>query len=831
MESVLQRCWGRNLPCAVHFNRTHYLRSSGLLFLLTFFWTITFAQFNCPNASRCTSKDLSIVGARLVGGACACSATGTQTADLKMSINNTTGSLRTSFAFFGTLVFKTGSNTDSTRDISGCGGSLPPNTITEISVGVTITYGCSETLSLTNVYLAWTDASGTTAARCADILADACVHIAPKCGTAPVIPITPLLSLSADTSKPCNSNSDGSITIHPLGGKPKYNVTLKGTPDVTHSNVDSAGSTQFTGLSAGTYTFVVTDAVSCTYSSQVTLTSKFCCTSPTITVNPNSTSACAGDSVFFTAGATGGSPAPTVQWQISTAAGGNTFVDLTEGSPYKNVTSTTLRLKTSSSLNGFNYRAVFTSAGCPSTNGNAATLTVDAATVAGTVAAAQTICYNTSPNDLTLSGKTGNVVKWQKSTDNFVTNSTDIANTTTTLSPGALTQDTWFRAVVQSGVCPSATSNAVKISVDAATVAGTVAAAQTICYNSSPNDLTLSGKTGNVVKWQKSTDNFVLNSTDIANTTTSLSPGALTQDTWFRAVVQNGVCPSATTSAVKITVDAATVAGTVSAAQTICSNSTPNDLTLSGKTGNVVKWQKSTDNFVSNITDIANTTTTLSPGTLTQDTWFRAVVKNGTCPEASTSPVKITVGSIPALPAFTITEPSLCGTGTGSINFCTTQTGFTYTVGNKSPISGNGNAQSVTGLAAGSNPSIVVTNTTGNCQNTFSCSQSISSCPAGPVARVALNTTELNQQPTVKAYPNPFSDKINFVVTTPISGKGRLEVYNMMGQKVRTVYQGFISAGTQTFQMSSERHQVANLIYVLRIDDKKISGRILQINQ
>ncbi|TMI90287.1 MAG: T9SS type A sorting domain-containing protein, partial [Bacteroidetes bacterium] len=80
-------------------------------------------------------------------------------------------------------------------------------------------------------------------------------------------------------------------------------------------------------------------------------------------------------------------------------------------------------------------------------------------------------------------------------------------------------------------------------------------------------------------------------------------------------------------------------------------------------------------------------------------------------------------------------------------------------------------------------------------------------------------------------YPNPFSDKINFVVTTSISGKGTLEVYNMMGQKIRTVYQGFISAGTQTFQMSSQKQQVANLIYVLRIGDKKVSGKILQINQ
>jgi hypothetical protein len=53
----------------------------------------------------------------------------------------------------------------------------------------------------------------------------------------------------------------------------------------------------------------------------------------------------------------------------------------------------------------------------------------------------------------------------------------------------------------------------------------------------------------------------------------------------------------------------------------------------------------------------------------------------------------------------------------------------------------------------------------------------------------------------------------------------------MMGQRVKTVYQGFISAGTQTFELSLPTQQIANLVYVLRIGDKKMSGKILQINQ
>jgi hypothetical protein len=69
------------------------------------------------------------------------------------------------------------------------------------------------------------------------------------------------------------------------------------------------------------------------------------------------------------------------------------------------------------------------------------------------------------------------------------------------------------------------------------------------------------------------------------------------------------------------------------------------------------------------------------------------------------------------------------------------------------------------------------------------------------------------------------------VVTTPIGGKGNLEVYNMMGQRVKTIYQGYISSGTQTFELSLPRQQIANMVYVLRIGDKRLSGKILQINQ
>ena len=68
-------------------------------------------------------------------------------------------------------------------------------------------------------------------------------------------------------------------------------------------------------------------------------------------------------------------------------------------------------------------------------------------------------------------------------------------------------------------------------------------------------------------------------------------------------------------------------------------------------------------------------------------------------------------------------------------------------------------------------------------------------------------------------------------VTSPVSGEGNLEIYNMMGQRVKTVYTGFISTGTQSFELSLPTQQISTLVYVLRIGDKKMTGKILQINQ
>jgi len=82
----------------------------------------------------------------------------------------------------------------------------------------------------------------------------------------------------------------------------------------------------------------------------------------------------------------------------------------------------------------------------------------------------------------------------------------------------------------------------------------------------------------------------------------------------------------------------------------------------------------------------------------------------------------------------------------------------------------------------------------------------------------------------VKAYPNPFKDKVQFVLTSPVSGKARLELFSLLGQKVATVWEGEVSAGkAQTVDYNAPPAHQTNLIYRLTVGDKVVNGKLLNI--
>ncbi len=87
-----------------------------------------------------------------------------------------------------------------------------------------------------------------------------------------------LTSSLNSTNPPCSNIDDGTITINPTSGTAPYMYSLNGGP--------AQGSNVFTGLPAGSYTILFTDANGCTGTNSVTLTGNSAITATAVLTNP-----------------------------------------------------------------------------------------------------------------------------------------------------------------------------------------------------------------------------------------------------------------------------------------------------------------------------------------------------------------------------------------------------------------------------------------------------------------------------------------------------------------------------------------------------------------
>lgn len=242
--------------------------------------------------------------------------------------------------------------------------------------------------------------------------------------------------------------------------------------------------------------------------------------------NTNATSICAS---------AGTTSSVTITGSTASLPVGNYIVTYNRSSPA--ATSLTANLTVSTAGTGTFVATGLTTAGsstititkltsesCSSniTTNNTATVTVSAATVAGTVNGGTTINSGSTSGLLTLSGHTGSVVKWQSAVSPFST-WTDIVNTNTTYTSGVLTETTQFRAVAQNGVfCAALNSAATTVTVNPRPTIALAVATANVCTNelSSQNTtLSYSATTGNPVTysvvWDEDPTNSFFTDTDV----------------------------------------------------------------------------------------------------------------------------------------------------------------------------------------------------------------------------------------------------------------------------------------------------------------------------
>lgn len=92
-----------------------------------------------------------------------------------------------------------------------------------------------------------------------------------------------------------------------------------------------------------------------------------------------------------------------------------------------------------------------------------------------------------------------------------------------------------------------------------------------------------------------------------------------------------------------------------------------------------------------------------------------------------------------------------------------------------------------------------------------------------------LESIELDiKEPSIKAYPNPFNNEVNFKVDVPGKSEGELVLMNLLVQRVITVFSGEIKEGSSYYQVNLPSLNSNTLIYILSINGERFTGKLVQ---
>jgi hypothetical protein len=324
-----------------------------------------------------------------------------------------------------------------------------------------------------------------------------------------------------------------------------------------------------------------------------------------------------------------GQQGTVVRWESSPDSFRTAITTLTVTTPtltWNNPTRTTF------------YRAVVQTPGCGPTFSRPAVVRIDTVPTAGNVIGDTIVCESSNTGLMRLRNHRGVIVRWESSTDNFV-NQTAIVRTTDTLSFVNLRRTTQFRAIVRNGTCDPQASRPVTITVSTLPTPGRIEGATSVCQGQNEGLLILTNRIGTIDRWEVSTNNFT-SVAAIPLREPVFNYRNLGITTQFRAVVRNGACTAFSTTATVTTIDRPT-AGILRGPATVCIGDNSGTLTLSGRRGNVIRWEASTDSFRTSVA-IPRQDSTITFRNLTRTTAYRAVVGNPTCAAVTSAPVTIT---------------------------------------------------------------------------------------------------------------------------------------------------------------------------------------------
>jgi PKD repeat protein len=313
--------------------------------------------------------------------------------------------------------------------------------------------------------------------------------------------------------------------------------------------------------------------------------------------------------------------------------------------------------------NTYIFRWTITGANGCNANSDEVAIIVNPLSEGGITSGSTQVCTGSSNGQITLTGHVGNVIRWESSTDG-ITYPTVINNNTNTLTYTNLTTTTYYRAVVQSGICAPVFSTPSVITVNAGTTVANAGVDQILCNESST---TLAGNSpgSNTGLWTVTPANPSVIFADATQFNTAVSGLVGGQIYTFRWTI-TGLAPCAPSSDEVIVNNlSALLNNTITTTST--TNCTGQAITLTGGTptgGNntyTYIWQSSTTGAAPWITIAGQTNPNLNVTVNTSQS-YRRIANSGVCSSISNV---INITALPPIANNTITgNQTICLTNT-----------------------------------------------------------------------------------------------------------------------------------------------------------------------
>ncbi len=334
--------------------------------------------------------------------------------------------------------------------------------------------------------------------------------------------------LAADVPSDSGLNSNFAnnvLTISGTAGAAEYQSALQSITYSTSSSPSGTGrpTIRIVASDGSTESAVYTTSIAVSPGSQA---------APMVTTQPAAASVNLGGTASFTAAASG-TPAPTVQWEVSTN-GGSTF------SAISGATSTTYSFTATAADTENEYEAVFTNSSGTATT-SPALLKVDfvlTQPASQTINAGQSVSLSTA----SANGST-DTVQWQVSTDGGTTftNISGATSTTYTFTATAAQNGDEYEAVFTNSA-GSFTSNPATLTIAAAPAVTTQPTSEIADLGGTASfTAAASGAPAPTVQWQVSTDGGTTftNIAGATSTTYSFAPSTAENGYEYQAVFTN----------------------------------------------------------------------------------------------------------------------------------------------------------------------------------------------------------------------------------------------------------------------------------------------------